>query len=195
MIKEANKRFSGQKFLLGDAEALPFDSASFDVALCSFGLMHMAYPDRAISEACRILKAGGRYVFTVWTAPERARFFALVNDAVNRYGDIGVRMPPAPPMFRFAERAECARTLAEFGFSKVQFQELPLTWRPASTTEFLDYIYKSSVRMPLLLAPQKPWMLRKIHAAIMEGASAFLIDGKFEVPWPALMVCGTKLST
>ena len=49
-----------------DALNLPFDAASFDVVICQFGVMF--FPDKAASyaEARRVLKPGGRFLFSVW---------------------------------------------------------------------------------------------------------------------------------
>ncbi|MDP2996983.1 MAG: metalloregulator ArsR/SmtB family transcription factor [Bryobacterales bacterium] len=44
----------------GDLEALPIDGGSVDVALFSQSLHHAQHPDRAVAEAHRILKPGGR---------------------------------------------------------------------------------------------------------------------------------------
>jgi ubiquinone/menaquinone biosynthesis C-methylase UbiE len=48
--------------LHGDAEQLPFDNASFDTVVCTFGLC--AIPDhiRAITEMTRVLRPGGRLI-------------------------------------------------------------------------------------------------------------------------------------
>ncbi len=44
----------------GDLEALPIEDASVDVAFLSQSLHHARHPDRAVAEAYRILKPGGR---------------------------------------------------------------------------------------------------------------------------------------
>jgi len=44
----------------GDLEALPIDSESVDLALLSQSLHHAQHPQRAVAEAHRILKPGGR---------------------------------------------------------------------------------------------------------------------------------------
>ncbi len=46
----------------GDAEALPFPDASFDAYTIAFGLRNVTHIDRALSEARRVLKPGGKYV-------------------------------------------------------------------------------------------------------------------------------------
>jgi ubiquinone/menaquinone biosynthesis C-methylase UbiE len=47
----------------GAAEALPFEDASFDCIVCTFTLCTVKTPAKALSEAKRVLKPGGRYLF------------------------------------------------------------------------------------------------------------------------------------
>jgi ubiquinone/menaquinone biosynthesis C-methylase UbiE/DNA-binding transcriptional ArsR family regulator len=48
------------EYRLGDLEEIPIDNASVDVALLSQSLHHAIHPERAVAEAWRILKPGGR---------------------------------------------------------------------------------------------------------------------------------------
>ncbi len=48
--------------MLGDIEAVPLDDASVDIALLSQALHHANRPEKAIEEAYRITKPGGRVV-------------------------------------------------------------------------------------------------------------------------------------
>jgi ArsR family transcriptional regulator len=48
------------EYRLGDIEKVPIDDASVDLAFFSQSLHHALHPDRAIAEAWRILKPGGR---------------------------------------------------------------------------------------------------------------------------------------
>jgi ubiquinone/menaquinone biosynthesis C-methylase UbiE/biotin operon repressor len=50
------------EYRLGDMEELPIDSAAVDLVFFSQSLHHALHPDRAISEAARILVPGGRIV-------------------------------------------------------------------------------------------------------------------------------------
>jgi len=47
----------------GTAEALPFDNASFDCVVCTFTLCSVQTPATALSEARRVLKPGGRFLY------------------------------------------------------------------------------------------------------------------------------------
>jgi SAM-dependent methyltransferase len=50
----------------GDAENLPFDSASFDVVLSQFGHIFAPRPEVAIAEMLRVLKPCGTVAFSTW---------------------------------------------------------------------------------------------------------------------------------
>ena len=47
----------------GTAEALPYETASFDCVVCTFTLCTVADPAAALAEARRVLKPGGRFLF------------------------------------------------------------------------------------------------------------------------------------
>ncbi|MFD8688701.1 class I SAM-dependent methyltransferase [Streptomyces sp. NPDC059651] len=49
----------------GAAEHLPFAADSFDLVFCDYGGLSWAPPHRAVPEAARILRPGGRLVFNV----------------------------------------------------------------------------------------------------------------------------------
>jgi ubiquinone/menaquinone biosynthesis C-methylase UbiE len=71
MIEVARQRAGEQRaanvtFQRMDAETLDLPDASFDVVLCSLGLMYVPDPQRAVREWLRVLKPGGRIAIAVW---------------------------------------------------------------------------------------------------------------------------------
>jgi SAM-dependent methyltransferase len=72
----------------GDAEALPYADAEFDVVVSQYGHMFAPRPELAVAEMLRVLKPGGTIAFSTWP-PEllMGRMFALIG----RYA------PPPPP--------------------------------------------------------------------------------------------------
>jgi len=74
MLAEGRKRaenvgISGQlEWVVGDAMALPFEDDSFDVYTISFGIRNVTDPQKALSEAYRVLKPGGR-IMVSWVLP------------------------------------------------------------------------------------------------------------------------------
>lgn len=62
----------------GDAEALPFADASFDVVLSQFGHMFAPRPEVAVGEMLRVLKPGGTIAFATWPGEQLiGRMFSL----------------------------------------------------------------------------------------------------------------------
>lgn len=55
------------QFQVADAEALPFDDGSFDVALSTFGVMFTPEPGKAARELKRVTRSGGRIGMANWT--------------------------------------------------------------------------------------------------------------------------------
>ena len=55
MVELARSQNPGIEFREGDAEALPFPEGSFDAVVMNFGMLHLASPERAVSEALRVL--------------------------------------------------------------------------------------------------------------------------------------------
>lgn len=64
MILEARRRAEASSlpvsFHVGDAQALPFDDATFDACRCERMLMHVPDAELAVSEMVRVTKPGGR---------------------------------------------------------------------------------------------------------------------------------------
>src|SRR5262249_23552324 len=49
-----------------DAMELPFEDAAFDAVVCQFGAMFFPDKSKAFSEARRVLRPGGVFIFNVW---------------------------------------------------------------------------------------------------------------------------------
>jgi ubiquinone/menaquinone biosynthesis C-methylase UbiE len=66
-----------------DAMQLPFADGAFDVVACQFGVMFFPDKPKAFSEARRVLKAGGAFVFNVWDRIEENEFAHTVTAALE----------------------------------------------------------------------------------------------------------------
>jgi len=100
-----------------DAMQLPFDSGSFDAVVCQFGAMFFPDKARAYSEARRVLRRGGVFLFNVWDRIEENEFPDTVTQA------LATVFPADPPRFLartphgYHDRSIVARDLAQSGFT------------------------------------------------------------------------------
>jgi SAM-dependent methyltransferase len=187
MVAEARLRHPTVTFREGDAEALPFADATFDAAVMNFGLLHLARPDAAIAEARRVLRAGGRYAFTVWASPERAVAFGLALRAIEEFGNARVPLPEGPPFFRFSDERATRTTLASAGFGEIDVRELPLVWRVRTAVDVFDALSRAGVRTAAVLRAQTPAALAAIRGAICQGVEPYADAGGLSIPMHAVL--------
>lgn len=192
MVERARQRHPEVDFRQGDAEALPFPAASFDAVVMNFGLLHLAEPERALSEAHRVLRSGGRCAFTVWAAPGETVGFGIVLRALEAHGTTDVPLPVGPPFFRFSDPQECVRCLADAGFIRPRVVSVPQTWRLASADELFGIMERGTVRTAGLLRAQSSEARAAILAAIRGEAARWLADDGLELPMPAVLASASK---
>ena len=70
---------SGIDFVLGDAESLPFDDATFDLVTCRIAAHHFPHVGSFLAEAARVLVPGGRFVLQDQCVPDTATSGAYLN--------------------------------------------------------------------------------------------------------------------
>lgn len=105
-----------------DAQALPFEDATFDLVCCQFGVMF--FPDRpsAYREARRVLKPGGCFLFNAWDRIEENVF---ADDVTRALADF---FPDDPPRFLartphgYHDTALIRSDLEKAGFSNITIE-------------------------------------------------------------------------
>lgn len=93
MIEYARTRASGQGlWLVGDAESLPLATASVDVVFSSLAVQWCHKPEWFLAELARVLKPGGRCVFTT-LGPDTLRELRASWAAVDSYQHVNNFLP------------------------------------------------------------------------------------------------------
>lgn len=192
MVEEARRRFPAASFHEGDAERLDFPDASFDAAVCAFGLLHLPDSRRAIAEAFRILRSDGKYAFTVWRRPEQARLLGLALQAITSHADMDVPLPPAPPMFELSDPDAARTALTSGGFEDVAFAEVAIEFEGRSPEDVFDWLDKSTVRTMAIYRLQTAKVQARIRAAILAGAEGYMRNAAVRIPCPAMLYWARK---
>ena len=111
---------------------LPFPDASFDAVVCQFGVMFFPDKAKAFSEAKRVLRPGGHFIFNVWDRIEENEFADIVTQA------LATLFPEDPPRFMarvphgYHDVAVVAADLARGGFTSPTFSSLTARSRATS---------------------------------------------------------------
>ena len=58
------------KWMPADAMSLPFNDSSFDLVVMQFGIMFFPDKEKGLSEAYRVLKPGGKFIYSTWNKAE-----------------------------------------------------------------------------------------------------------------------------
>jgi SAM-dependent methyltransferase len=193
MVDAARRNYPAGCYCVADAMQLPFEAGTFDALACAFGLSHMASPQRAVAEAYRVLKPGGRFAFTLWFGPDDGgELLRIVRDAVDTHASASLQLPDSWTQLRFAGEQVCSAIVVEAGFNAPVFLRLPIKSHFAVARDWLDLHHRISVRAKMLLERQPSFTRRMIEERILSELEARRVDGAIPLGWPALLTLAEK---
>ncbi|MGE0255414.1 MAG: methyltransferase domain-containing protein [Alphaproteobacteria bacterium] len=191
-VAAARRNVPAVTFRQGDAQALPHGDASFDAALCAYGVMHVPDPARVLAEMRRVLRPGGRAAVSVWERPAAGNGYGLLFDSIRAHGRTDVPLPHGPDFFQFGDAEAMAAALRGAGFTDIRVTPVPQLWHFAAPGEMLDAILAGAVRSRALLQAQAPDAFRAIGDAVAAGMARFRDGDGYRVAMPALVGSGTR---
>jgi SAM-dependent methyltransferase len=164
------------EFIEGDAEALPFEGASFDRVTSCFGVMFAPRQELAAAELARVARPGGMIVFTAWT-PEglNGQMFKIV----------GSYMPPPPPELKAPVMwgdEEHVRSLFAGAGAELTFERHTIAFEhdsPEGWVEYNERVLGPTIMAKAALEPQGSWdaLRRDLLELYADGNEAE--DGSF----------------
>jgi demethylmenaquinone methyltransferase/2-methoxy-6-polyprenyl-1,4-benzoquinol methylase len=133
MIEQGRKQNKNINFVQGDALKLPFEDNSFDVTTISFGLRNTSNTDKALKEALRVTKDGGRIVVAEFSHPVNPIFKKIyLNYLMKALPVIVKKISKNPDAYIYLaesirawpDQAELASIMRDSGFKSVAWQDL-----------------------------------------------------------------------
>jgi demethylmenaquinone methyltransferase/2-methoxy-6-polyprenyl-1,4-benzoquinol methylase len=133
-VKRARAKGEGAiAWITGDAEALPIPDASMDAYTIAFGIRNVTHIDKALSEARRVLKPGGRFLCLEFSRVEVPGFDALYDayslNVLPRLGQLVANDADsyrylAESIRRFPAQARFAKMIEAAGLARVKVRNL-----------------------------------------------------------------------
>ena len=139
MLQEGTKRItnsslsSRMRWVVGDAMALPFKKNTFDIYTISFGIRNITKIDKALSEAFRVLKPGGRIMileFSKLPNPMMQKAYDLYSfNVIPKIGEIVAGDKDSyqylvESIRKFPDQVSFANMMTSAGFENVKFRNL-----------------------------------------------------------------------
>ncbi len=123
------------EWVVGDAMALPFPDASFDVYTISFGIRNVTRIEQALSEAFRVLRPGGRLMVLEFSqlpnpalqwAYDRYSFNVIPAMGQVVTGDRDSYQYLVESIRRFPDQEAFAQMIRDAGFEQVKYRNLSM---------------------------------------------------------------------
>lgn len=121
MLEVAKRKLHDKRitWLEADAQNIPFEDNSFDCVICQFGVMFFPDKKKAYSEAFRLLKSGGNFLFNTWASLQYNLRPSLINDVIEEvFQEKKLSFFEEGP-FSYYDTQIIQNELQEAGFSKV----------------------------------------------------------------------------
>ncbi len=185
MIDVANRRYPHITFKEANAEDLPFDSGTFDAVVSNFVVHHLARPEVAFKEVCRVLKPGGRFAFTVFAAPEAQSSIGAFFEAVEVHHSADEL--PHGPLFGVTDLSVYKSMLHAGGLTNLEFDFCKIMWRTKTPDPIVESFWSWGNMAAL---PQE--VQDRIEATTRENLQPYEQEGEYAFPHEVLLGSATN---
>ncbi len=176
MIVLARTRAPRADLRVGSMDALPWPNAAFDAATAFNVLQFAETPARALSEARRVLRPGGRLAICSWSPP-RHNQINLIEAAVHA-ATHGI--PPTPPLRPLARRGGLDGLLATAGFRPLDTARIPAPFL-AADQDILEAAFLADADPPPARREQTRQAIIDAAAPFRLGDGSYRLENKFRI--------------
>ncbi len=141
------------RWRVGDGEALPVESASFDAAVCRLGLMLFPDPLQGLREMHRALRPGGRVCAVVFSTPQRNPCITALTATALRHAGLPGRDPFVPgSLFSLSRPGQLDALFHEAGFRDVATTAMDAVFHMPTVDDYLAFVRSSASPVLQVLA-------------------------------------------
>ena len=170
-------------FAVEDMESLSFADASFDGALCRWGLMLVPDMQAAATEIARVLRPEGRIALAVWADPDDNDWMPAAGRSALELGLVERPDPDAPGPFRLAREGALESLLTEAGLAVERVEDVSVTWRAASLDAWWEIARDTSRSLAVILESTTAEDAEAIRAGAERRLERYVeADGSLTVP-------------
>ena len=175
-----------------DARSLDLESDSFDAAISRFGIMLIPDPVKALAEAMRVLKPGGKLSVAVFSTPEKNPYLAIPQAIARRHAGLPEPAPGDPGQFALGAPGAVENAYAKAGFRVVRVLSVSTTRRFASTEEAIQTMKDTSVRLRQLMDGLSDAERDRVWSDVEQELNQFQGSTGLELAGEVLVCVGTK---
>ncbi len=173
MLERARQHHSDNRleWLEANAMSLPFQDNSFDIVLCQFGVMFFSDRIKGFSEALRVLRPGGRFIFNSWGQLDKNDFsHVAVETLMNLYPEDPPEFLARTP-FGYTEASRIEADLTAAGFEDIRIESVALQSHAGAAD---DFAFAQTHGSPLRLEIEKRGepTLQQVRVAIEDALVA-----------------------
>lgn len=169
------------RFDVGDAQALPYGDASFEVVSSNFGVVFPPDREAAAAELARVSRPGGRLGLTAWRPrPEQQEIYERFREAP----------PPTADHSDWGDEAFLEQLLGE----SFELETEERTWylEGESAEEVYDFMADSAPPTKAYLSRLPPERVEPFREAMIGYWRQFEQDGRVREPRRYLLVTGRR---
>jgi SAM-dependent methyltransferase len=169
-----------------DAEQNELEDASVDGVICRWGYMLMPNPATALAETRRVLRPGGRLVFSVWAGGERNPWIAIAGRIVVGRGLMPPPAPGEPGMFVLADESELRQLVLDAGFMSVLLEDVSVRSPYVSVDEYVRRSSEMGGMFSRAWATASESEQEEMKDELRDAFAPFAVDGGYELPGVAI---------
>ncbi|HYB03216.1 MAG TPA: methyltransferase domain-containing protein [Nitrososphaerales archaeon] len=192
LAREATKRKGAQNvsFLVMNAEDLKFPEGSFDLVLCRFGFQIFTNPEKAASEAYKVLRKGGELGAVVWSTGDKVpALHVLVEPMMENVTPDETGYIPTP--YELGGPGELAQLFLNSGFASATEDRITKIFHFRDSEDYFELWLKGT---PLghSLREEEESVQKEILRKTRLNLEKWKTDSGFAIPAEVVIVIARK---